>query len=532
MSYLICYISGLLTAIPMLFDRLWLLSWISMAPFFCILMKDTPKYRHGLMFSLGYYGVLYYWFTELYPMDFAGFTPSQGLAIVIICWVGLALLQSLGTAFIGWLFRLTKVRKRWLWPLMLASCWTLLEYAQTLTWAGVPFFRLALSQCGERCMIQGASLLGSLFIGFIIAFSNACLSLGYIHECEKAKEKGGALFRFRPNVAAAVGISVIAINYICGFFTLLNYDYSGTEIIAAAIQGNISSTEKWKSGSVYDTCTLYCDLTREACHGEKICDIVLWPETAINVNIETNPVLSRQISDTAVECGCYIGVGTFSKELNDGGELEEYNALYLFCPDGSISDEHYFKRRLVPFGEFIPMASVIEKVLPLLAGMNLKSNDLTPGEGTNLISCEYGRLGGLICFDSIYETLALDSVRDGAELILLSTNDSWYGSSAAVYQHNRHAILRAVETGRYVVRSANTGISSIITPTGAVKNSLAPEVSGYVVDDVCLRNTVTVYSRVGNVIVIFSGILLCVGVTVRFSENRGDPSGRKKKRGK
>lgn len=511
----------------MLFDKLWLLSWVSMAPFFYILIKEKPKYRHGLMFSIGYYGVLYYWFTELYPMDFAGFTPAQGLAIVIICWIGLAMLQSLGTAFLGLIFRIVKGGKKWLYPVLLASAWTLLEFMQTLTWAGVPFFRIALSQCGEKCMIQSASFLGSLFIGFMIAFVNGCLALGFFREAEALRENGDKLFRFRPNIAAALGISVIAINYICGFFSLLYYDDSGIPVQAAAIQGNISSTDKWKTGSVTNTCDLYCSLTRDAVK-KSGCEIVVWPETVINVNMDTNAVLSNEISDTARECSCYIVVGTFHKERGDDGELNEYNALYLFNPDGSVSEQHYYKRRLVPFGEYLPMGDILKKLLPLLADMNVKANDLTPGTSPNLLDTEYGKLGGIICFDSIYETLSLDTVRDGANLIVLSTNDSWYGDSAAVYQHNRHAMLRAVETGRYVVRAANTGISSIVAPNGKVIDSLAPLTEGYITGEVVYKTSTTVYSRVGNLIVIISVILLCAGGTLKFAENGGKQTVSKK----
>ena len=135
-----------------------------------------------------------------------------------------------------------------------------------------------------------------------------------------------------------------------------------------------------------------------------------------------------------------------------------------------------------------------------------------------------GKIGGLICFDSIYETLTLDSVREGAQLLALATNDSWYQDSAAVYQHNRHAVLRAVESGRYIVRAANTGISSIIRPTGEITASLAPLKAGVVTGDVYFRSDRTVYSIVGNVIVLFCGAWLLCGaagaIRARYRKKR------------
>lgn len=94
------------------------------------------------------------------------------------------------------------------------------------------------------------------------------------------------------------------------------------------------------------------------------------------------------------------------------------------------------------------MPGLIKAVLPFLAEMNMFSDALVPGTSSELFETEHGKIGGLVCFDSIYETLTLSSVRDGANLMILSTNDSWYRDSAAVYQHNGHAVLRAVESGQ------------------------------------------------------------------------------------
>lgn len=85
--------------------------------------------------------------------------------------------------------------------------------------------------------------------------------------------------------------------------------------------------------------------------------------------------------------------------------------------------------------------------------------------------------------------------------MILSTNDSWYLDSAAVYQHNGHAVLRAVESGKCFVRAANTGISSVISDKGKVKTYLEPLVSGYVADEITFHTNRTLYSYVGNLIV-------------------------------
>jgi apolipoprotein N-acyltransferase len=150
--------------------------------------------------------------------------------------------------------------------------------------------------------------------------------------------------------------------------------------------------------------------------------------------------------------------------------------------------------------------------------MNLFSNDLTNGSDSALWDTELGKIGALVCFDSIYETLTLDSVRDGAEIMILSTNDSWYKDSAAVYQHNGHAVLRAIETGRSFVRAANTGISSIIEPNGEIVTLREPLVKGYAAAEVSTHCHTTPYSVIGNLIVWLSLLYLAVLVSLRIRD--------------
>ena len=124
--------------------------------------------------------------------------------------------------------------------------------------------------------------------------------------------------------------------------------------------------------------------------------------------------------------------------------------------------------------------------------------DLLWGEDTAVMDTDYGNIGSLICFDSIYDGLSVDSVRAGAEMLCLSTNDSWFGASAGVYMHNAQSQLRAIENGRYVVRSANTGISTVIDNKGNVLTMLDPLVEGYVIEDVEVRSSTTLYTAIGN----------------------------------
>lgn len=543
MYLLISLVSGIITALPLLFPNLFFISWFSVTPLLWLLIKKKPLYRYALFWGIGYYGISYHWFTELYPMDFAGFSKPAAVITIALCWIGLTLLQAAWIALIAPLARLCpRLRAslgKWTAPVFLASAFTALELCQTKTWLGVPFFRLALTQSGNLPTIQSASVFGSLFISFLIILVNGLIVSGFT-EAGKAKnsdlpKKKGTHKRYRKlvpgeklpgkkiksefrsgafgkNVYVITAVILVVINYCFGIFHIAVDEKSGKTVRVALIQGNISTAEKWNTMSSEDMLNQYIKLTEEAIDA---CEpqIVVWPESVINVDLSYYESYKEKIKAIASETGTVIVVGAFESENeydSDGNRnTKTYNSLYTFMHDGTEAENTYRKRKPVPFGEFIPMSGLLSHVLPLLTDMNLAGNDITPGSGTQITQTAVGRLGGLICFDSIYEQLARASVLDGAQLLVLSTNDSWYGESAATRQHLAHASFRAIETGRYVVRAASTGISAVISPTGIVTECIGTNEEGYIYGDVLMKNDLTVFDAIGD-----SFAYICLTVTV------------------
>ena len=227
---------------------------------------------------------------------------------------------------------------------------------------------------------------------------------------------------------------------------------------------------------------------------------MVWPETALPYTVDED---TSYLVNLAKEAKVTILVGAFTRTEDS----PQYNSIACFLPDGTMHDTVYVKRRLVPFGEFVPMRGLIETLIPPLADLVMSGGDVGWGEDPNVFVLEQGSVGSLICFDSIYEDLTRESVREGAELICLSTNDSWFTDSAALYMHNAQAQLRAIESGRYVVRAANTGISTIISNRGEVICQLEPLVDGMLVENVEIREDRTLYTAIGNFFVYFCGIV-------------------------
>ena len=224
---------------------------------------------------------------------------------------------------------------------------------------------------------------------------------------------------------------------------------------------------------------------------------MVFPETAFPYTLREGKSLYKYFSDLSRETGVILLAGCFVHDE----EENEYNSIVCFTPEGEMLPTFYAKRHLVPFGEFVPMREFFSVVIPPLVELTMLDYDILEGEDSEVFELDTVSLGSLICFDSIYDPLARDSVRDGAELICLSTNDSWFTDSAALRMHNAQAKLRAAENGRAVVRAANTGISTIISHTGAMEERLDALVEGYVIGEVELREGRTLYNVVGNVLV-------------------------------
>jgi apolipoprotein N-acyltransferase len=438
----------------------------------------------GLGFFWVYYALVYHWFFYMYPLDFLGLSAGVSLIVVMLACFGVSLLQAVTSAFLVPLFLVASrgrstTRFRFLTPFLAAALWCVMEWSLTLTWAGVPWSRLALGQTSMLAVIQSASLFGPYFITFLIVAVNFLVGYG--------------LF-FNQRLAPALGALLLAVNVAVGGVLLAIDGESTQPLRVAAVQGNISSAQKWGEDGLIISLTQYTELTQLAAF--RGADLVVWPESVIPYDLNEDDVMLSYLGKLASSEGIHLVIGSFEKQ----GDIN-HNALFAFDPQGQLNPTAYAKRRLVPFGEFIPMEKFIKTVVPLLADLNARSADLDPGEGSNIIHTELGNIGGIICFDSIYEELSRASVLDGAQLLVISTNDSWFSDSAALSMHNRQSVLRAVENGRYVIRAANTGISSIISPTGEILDSLGALENGIVVKDVYLRDSLTLYTRMGNVIV-------------------------------
>ncbi len=504
--------SGVLTAAAIIYPRFGLLAWVSLIPYFLTLYQDTdpesgkrPLFRTGFLFGLSLYLPLFTFFYALYPLEASDLSPTEALLVVLLAHFGLSILYSLPHALLPCALRLLRKRgvcgqRMLLAPLAIAALWILAEWLDSQTCLGMPWGRLAVSQYRMTPLIQSASLLGSCFVSFLIALFNALLAQ-WIRQ------------HFRRNACILCAAALFSMNLLYGMISL-NIEPEPTETISVAIvQGNLSSSEKWGDNGDLLSLEHYLSMTEELA-AEEDADLIVWTESCIPVVLNGYPEISQQIAETAMDCGAVILVGSYYYDGTD-----HYNAVYAFYPDGTVSDQPYCKRRLVAFAEYMPRSALLETLVPALAELNLMQSAFTPGTDSAVFSTDFGSIGGLVCFDSVFEEPPLSSVRDGAELLTLLSNDAWYNSSYGVSNLLGHAVLRAVENGRSVVRGANTGISAIIDANGQIQAESDLQTAEVIRGEVSLYNHRTLYSYVGNLWELIC-LLYVIALLSIFSDRR------------
>ena len=433
-------------------------------------VRPEKPFGSAFFFGAGFFVPLYSWLTALYPFDTFGFTMAQGIFVVAAGILGISALHSLMLALSYSLLRFAP-RNTLLLPVLAASCHMAAEWLMAQGSLAFPWGIAAVGQYRFLPLLQNVSLFGSEFITLVMCvFASSCALL--LHEKSR-----------KLIITAAVSL---ALPLFVGTTLMLIPVQTENAVRVAAVQGNELFDEKWdlQKHLQYQK---YIRLTEQA--ASEGAELIVLPETAFPYNYTST--INKKITAVTAEYGCTVVVGAIEKKAG-----KVYNALFAVYPDGTRS-ESYYKRRIVPFGEYLPYRDVLMKLLPFLESMNLSSLDLTPGESDVVL--EYpgsSGIGCFICFDSAFPSLAPDD----AGILCVSTNDSWFKDTAAVYQHMAHSVLRAVENGKWVVRSANTGVSCFISPKGNISQATEPLTEALIYETVYTVSSRTLYSYTGDII--------------------------------
>ncbi len=483
-SYVQLLCSALLAALPMMFPSLFLLSWVAFLPFFHVVLKTSGKVKffssafRGSFFGFFYHFFVYFWFLWMYPLDFAGLNEGESLFVVCLAWLGISLLHGVLFAIPTALCHLVSKKIKSSAFLLFTAVFGILlsERITELSALAFPWVRISLGQYRAPVLIQAASVLGIEGVDFIILLFSALLALAFFTAYEKKR------------VFLISACALFSINLLFGF-VMLSVNENGETLKVTSVQGCILAGEQWSGNS--SALETYTDLTLE--NTEDGTELIVWPESAVPVNLYESTALQEYYKELSAEIDTPILMGCFWKL-----EGKSSNSAVL-VNENEISDA-YTKRHLVPFGEYLPYRDVLSRLVPVLGEINVLSEDLAQGSESKIFETEKGKIGTVICFESVFPSLVRKSVRDGAELLVIVTNDGWYKDSPAVWQHLAHAVFRSVENGRSTVRCASSGVSAFIDAKGRVQSELGPLKSGTLSDTVSFSERTTPYTAMGRVL--------------------------------
>jgi len=282
----------------------------------------------------------------------------------------------------------------------------------------------------------------------------------------------------------------------------------GPQHAVALVQANIPQDKKWDANFLNISMQRYASLSTGVAADV---DLILWPEAAIPFFLERSPKwqawLNKQVQNWQTPL-LYGG-------LKLTGKRTAQNGLFALEPrqtDAPLNTRPFAgKHHLVPFGEYVP------SWIPFLHTLVPEIANFKPAEDAGVIQAHGISYGALICYESLFPEEARSRVQNGAEVLVNVTNDAWYGTSPAAWQHFQAARMRAVETGRYVLRAANTGITAIIQPDGVVADISPWWTQTVLVGNYQLSDKQTPYVRWGDWPLLICLIMLMIPL---FAMNR------------
>lgn len=360
-------------------------------------------------------------------------------------------------------------RKDWIGPvLLLPAVWVLGEWLRSWVLTGFPWLLLGNTQI-DSPLSGWAPVLGVHGLSLLAALSAGLVWLG--------------VARRRARIAALVGLSLI---WASGAL-LRSVDWTqpaGEPFSVALVQANIAPSLKWQPEALEPNLEAHLLLTRE--HLGR--GLIVWPETAIPSFLhEVRRPLIEPLAERAREEGSEIVIGVPIMEA----DRRYYNGLLSI---GSQEDS-YYKRHLVPFGEYLPLREWVE---PLVDWFEVPMSSFSPGRADKpVLAVGAHRVGASICYEDVFPDQVRQALPEVDYLINVS-NDAWFGDSLAPAQHLELARLRALENGRYLVRATNTGISAIIDQKGQVRAELPAFERGALVGEVLPFSGQTPFSRFGS----------------------------------
>lgn len=466
----------------------YMFDWVIIVPLIYS-MLDRPKYSffYGLLFGLISNYIIFYWVVEVIT-NYSNIPFPVALLINLLLTAYLALYWGVWAYFGSYIISKKTTDSLWILPF----AWVLLEYIRGNILTGFPWCLLGYSQYKFLPISQIASIAGIYGISFLLILANCAFSVALIKKLRGAKWKYG--------IWATVIIIFACIAW--GKIRLENYKDPKYNENVGIVQGNIPQDIKWLRVLADEHFNKHIDLTISTMSaGAKL---IVWPESAITVFLIEDKRKYDQIMKISKAYNAYLLIGADYREINDK-EVKYFNSAFFIDPyDNRI--QIYSKIHLVPFGEYVPLKRFLWFIDKFVEGVS----DFSAGKEYTLFKYKEHKISTQICYEIIFPNISREFVKRGSELITTITNDAWFGKTSAPYQHFAMAVMRAIENKRYLVRSANTGISGIINPVGKIIHQSELFTDYIIIDKVSFLNEKTIYNKYGDWLCILSVLIIII----------------------
>jgi apolipoprotein N-acyltransferase len=477
----------------------WLAAWIFLIPALGSAITRPPRsaladaWLSGAVFFLGLLRWLDHTFTHYSAIPWPlSWLPIVALAAYCGLYVG-----AVGAA-VAWLAR------RWGPGRALAAApplWVAGEWIRGWLMDGFPWGLLGYSQHSALPVIQIAELTGVYGVSFVVVAVNAALAAGVTLGWRRA---GPGLLVAALLVAGSLAFGYQALRPAADLSR-------GRTVKVAVIQPVVAQSLKWDPAHRAEILTLYERLTREAARSQPAA--IIWPETAAPIFLRGDPPLLDRLTRLSAELGRPLLVGSVDRQ--DGPPGAFLNSAFFLTGQGITSK--YDKIHLVPFGEYVPLSSLIGFVRSWAEFIS----DFAAGQGRTVFPLPGAPFGTVICYEVIFPELFREFVAGGAMFMTNITNDAWFGETSGPWQHLSMVSLRAVENRVGIARAANTGVSAFVEPTGRISSWLSLGERGVLERPVALRDRTTIYTRFGNWFAWSCVALSAAALTSRFFRGWG-----------
>jgi apolipoprotein N-acyltransferase len=465
-----------LRALAVLAPAVILLLWFGASP--------REALRLGYVFGLGLFGAGVSWIYN--SLHFFGAAVAPLAALITL---GFVMFLALYPALLGWLLARFAPRSPEGFLLLAApAAWVLAEWVRGWLLTGFPWLYLGHAQI-DTPLGGIAPVFGTLGASGLTVFSAGLLAYLII-----ARGPGRRL--------ALAGLIAVWVG--AGLLRLIPWSEPvGEPLRVALVQGSIPQGQKWEGSKFQYTLDLYRDLTLE--HLDH--DLIVWPESAVpTFAFEVYDDYLRPLDEQlrASDTSLLLGIFTY-----DSPSRSIYNSVMSW--GGPVGT--YRKRHLVPFGEYLPLRGLLGWLAPFI---DIPMSDISPGEGRPVLAAAGLPVGVSICYEGAYGEEVVDALPE-ARLLVNVSNDAWFGRYQAPQQHLEIARMRALETGRYLLRATNTGISAVIDPKGrllatAPQSESEPHVLSAEIEP---RAGLTPYALWENWAVVVLAVLLLAGSSWR-----------------